>query len=74
MDINESLKNACALRQTSDNLLDLGDAGVGNLRAGRQDISNANDLSSEIVEGPLRRIPQFERSLSRVAWPKGRTR
>lgn len=50
MDINESLKNARALRQTSDNLLDLGDAGVGNLRAGRQELSNSNQLSGEIVK------------------------
>lgn len=50
MDINESLKNARALRQTSDNLLDLGDAGVGNLRAGRRELSNSNRLSGEIVK------------------------
>lgn len=50
MDISESLKNARALRQTSENLLDLGDAGVGNLRAGRPELSNSSRISGDIVK------------------------
>jgi len=50
MDINESLKNARALRETSGSLVELGDAGVGNLRSARPELSSSNKLSDEIAK------------------------
>jgi hypothetical protein len=50
MDISESLKNARALRETSGSLVELGDAGVGNLRAARPELSKSNTLADEIAK------------------------
>lgn len=50
MDINESLKNARALRETSGSLVELGDAGVGNLRAARPELSKSSTLADEIAK------------------------
>ncbi|MEQ9619667.1 MAG: DUF4175 family protein [Deltaproteobacteria bacterium] len=50
MDIKESRKIARNLEETSRGLVELGDAGVGNLRKSRREIANSAELAGEIRE------------------------
>lgn len=48
MDIEEALKTAETVEVTSEGLAELSDAGVGDLRKGRQEIENSGALAKEV--------------------------
>jgi Domain of unknown function (DUF4175) len=49
MDLNESQKNARNVEETAKGMLDLGNAGVGNLKNGRQEIENSHQIAGQIA-------------------------
>ncbi|MFI5324340.1 MAG: DUF4175 family protein [Thermodesulfobacteriota bacterium] len=49
MELKEAQKNAKNVEETSKGLLDLGDAGVGNLKDGRQEIENSHQIAGQVA-------------------------
>jgi hypothetical protein len=73
MEMIEAHKNAKNVEETSKGLLDLGEAGVGNLKAARDEIGNSERLAGEIARDPRGSYPITMRPSLRE-WRRGRTR
>jgi soluble cytochrome b562 len=49
MELKEAQKNAKNVEETSKGLIDLGNAGVGNLKNGRQEIQNSHQIAGQVA-------------------------